>query len=78
MISNNTELIQQASPYNNEPVFYCTHCLSLKIMVFNENENYCDACGNTEVASTSIKEWEKMYEEKYNEKFLNSKKDGNR
>ena len=36
------------------------------------------ACGNTEVASTSIKEWEKMYEEKYNEKFLNSKKDGNR
>ena len=39
--------------YNEEPVYYCKSCLSLKIKqvtVDNQNfTNYCDKCGSTNV-----------------------------
>lgn len=76
MTLNTTELSQQINPYNSEPVFYCKHCLSLKVIVFNENEDYCDDCGNTDIASASVEEWDKLYEEKYGSKFLKQKKNG--
>ena len=59
------------SKYNNEPVFYCKHCLSLKIRDAGLPDLlYCDDCGSADVLSTSIEEWEKMYKEKYGFKFL--------
>lgn len=54
--------------YNKEPVYYCKHCLSLKI-IGDEQFEYCDDCGSTDVESTDIFTWLKMYKEKYNKEF---------
>lgn len=60
------------SEYNNEPVYYCKHCLSLKIrnVPMIEDSDYCDECGSTNIGQCSIEEWEKMYKERYGFKFL--------
>lgn len=55
--------------YNNEPVYYCRHCLSLKIKVVG-GYDFCDECGSTSIATTHIENWEKLYEERYGNKFL--------
>lgn len=61
--------------YNNEPVFYCTDCLSLKIRTVAEGSDldFCDECGATNIAQTSIEEWEKMYKERYGFDYLTNK-----
>ena len=59
--------------YNNEPVFYCTKCLSLRIrhiIHMNESE-YCDTCGSTDISQTDIDTWNKLYKEKYGHEYLN-------
>ena len=57
----------QKEDYNNEPVYYCRRCLSLKIRDVEsiENSEYCDDCGSTDIGRTSIEDWDKMYVEKY-------------
>lgn len=55
--------------YNLEPVVYCKNCLSLRIMILDENTDYCDKCGCTDLESTDILTWEKMYEKKYEKPF---------
>lgn len=57
--------------YNKEPVVYCKHCLSLKILKLDSEIDYCDDCGNTTLAVTDIDTWERMYEEKYGKKYIN-------
>lgn len=58
---------KQDNPYNDEPVFYCKSCLSLKIKTIPmmSGFDYCDKCGSTNIGETSIQEWEKLYIEKY-------------
>ena len=59
------------SDFNNEPVFYCKHCLSLKIRDAGLPELlYCDECGSTEVLSANIKQWEEIYKEKHGFRYL--------
>lgn len=68
-ILKNSEIIMPSKQeYNSEPVYYCKHCLSLKIMAFDDND-YCDICGSTDIDTTDIESWEKMYENKYNLKY---------
>lgn len=67
--------------YNEIPVVFCKHCLSLDIKVIDENMNtdyidYCDKCGSTDIDVTDIFTWEKLYEQKYNKKYLEVKKNG--
>lgn len=59
--------IQENSPYNDEPVLYCKHCLSLNIQ--NALSDYCEDCGSIDVGECNIFEWEKMYEEKYGKPY---------
>lgn len=59
--------------YDAEPVVYCKNCLSLKIMVLDESTNYCDECGNTDLETTDIVSWEKMYEKKYGKPLIQNK-----
>lgn len=58
--------------YNDEPVFYCKHCLSLKIM--NESKmfdlEYCGDCGSTNIDQTHISNWEEIYRQRYGFKLL--------
>lgn len=54
--------------YNAEPVVYCKNCLSLRIMTL-DNMDYCDECGCTDLDTTDIASWEKIYEKKYGKPF---------
>ena len=63
---------QQNNPYNEEPVFYCKHCLSLRIrdIAGLPDSDYCDSCGTTEIGTTTIAEWQEMYKAKYGYYYL--------
>lgn len=63
------------SPYNDEPVLFCKHCLSLKIRNIEEVEDsdYCDNCGSTSISEASIHEWEGLYKFKYGKSYLEYK-----
>jgi hypothetical protein len=70
--------------YENEPITYCKTCLSIHIKTIKfdkgpegeEREvDYCVPCGNTELETVHLSEWEDLYEEKYGERFLTKKKD---
>lgn len=64
------DIKRSLSDYNQDPVVYCKHCLSLNIRVLDNNMDYCDNCGNVEVEETDIYTWEKLYQDKYGVKFL--------
>lgn len=72
MMDNEHKHTEQEKQYNDEPVFYCRRCLSLNIRQFplNVDQGYCDDCGTVDVGSTSIEEWNKMYEEKYGHPYI--------
>ena len=57
--------------YNSEEVAYCKTCLSLRILVLDENTDYCDECGSTDIAQTNIEEWRDIYKNRYGTDFLN-------
>lgn len=61
--------------FNDEPVFYCKHCLSLAIRT-SHGIDYCDKCGGTEIEMAHICDWEKMYKQKYGENYLIENKNG--
>lgn len=64
--------------YNSIPVYYCTQCLSLRIMGVQGNTNmyFCDSCNSTDISQANIFDWENMYEQKYGFKYINKSKDG--
>lgn len=71
---NNLNINKNSSQnnYNLEPVFYCKHCLSLRvrhIQGLNDSE-YCDSCGSTNIEETSIEDWENMYKNKFGHNYL--------
>ena len=61
--------------YDREPVYYCKHCLSLKIMGVegNSNSDFCDDCGSTDIGTCDIEEWENLYKNRYWCNFINIK-----
>ena len=58
--------------YNSEPVYYCKHCLSLRVrnVPGMSDSDYCDDCCSTDIAQCNIEEWENMYVQKYGHKFI--------
>lgn len=54
------------SQYEDEPVFYCKHCHSLRIMVGDGFGDYCDDCGSTDIGQCHINEWLAIKEEDKN------------
>lgn len=70
-------LLQDTETFNDEPVFYCKHCLSLAIKTIN-GLDFCGDCGSVDIAQAHISEWEEKYKEKYELKYLNIKKNGSR
>jgi ribosomal protein L37AE/L43A len=53
--------------YNNIPVHYCSKCLSLKIMNYDNSISYCDDCGSTEIESTHINNYLQLVKNKKEE-----------
>ncbi len=64
------KLEKEQQDFNEEPVEYCSHCLSLAIRDIN-GQPYCDKCGSTEIKSTDIYNWEDIYIKKYGKSFIN-------
>ena len=80
------KMITTKDASNSEPIHYCKNCLSIviKTIEFEKGEDgedrevdYCLDCGNTDICSAHISEWEDMYEERYGERFLTKKKKEN-
>ena len=64
--------------YNAIPVHYCKQCLSLRIkgLAGNSLMDFCDDCNSTDILTTDIFTWEKMYEERYGINYLKQNKNG--
>lgn len=64
--------MEETKNYNKEPVFYCRHCLSLKIKsVPSMSElDYCDDCGTTDIGKTDIESWRTLYKNRYGIDYL--------
>lgn len=56
--------------YNQELVHFCKSCLSLRILQYNEQADYCDDCGSTRTTAMHISDWNRLYIQKYGESFL--------
>ena len=62
--------------YDEEPVQYCAKCYSLRIMYDDTTDSdICSVCGSTDIATTTIDRWEKLYENRYGHKFVNRSND---
>lgn len=61
--------------YNSIPVYYCQHCLSLKIKSVEgiPHSEYCCECGSTNIDKTDIEDWDIKYQNRYGYKFLDKK-----
>jgi hypothetical protein len=61
-----------SSNYNDEPVFYCKSCLSLKVKTVASglNLDYCDECGSTDIEQSHIEDWRKLYRDRYGFDYL--------
>lgn len=61
--------------YDREPVFYCEECLSLAIKTIdsNEEDSFCNDCGSTNIASSTIEEWQELYRERYGHYYITPK-----
>ena len=59
--------LREEANYNDEPVFYCEKCMSLRIRFVNglSNSEYCDNCGSTEINQSNIEDWRQQFKNKY-------------
>ena len=61
--------------YNDEPVLYCQNCLNLTIKTLrNTTIDYCTNCGDTNIGSAHIIQWEAMYSALYDESYVKGDK----
>lgn len=65
--------------YNDEPVFYCKSCLSLRIktVITGLDLDYCDECGCTDIEKTHIEEWRRLYRDRYGFDYLTKELNSN-
>lgn len=62
--------------YDDEPVEYCSRCFSLKITHEDTiDSDCCMDCGSTDIATTDIGTWERLYEKRYGRKFIERNND---
>jgi len=51
--------MENRKEYDEEPVSYCTRCLSLRVMRLSGGGSYCDTCGCTDIGRCDIEEWKR-------------------
>lgn len=54
---------QSTNKYDEEPVFYCTRCLSLSVMADKKGRLFCSKCGAQadRIDVCHIEKWEQLY-----------------
>lgn len=55
---------------DDNQVVYCEHCLSLKIRILNDEVDYCDECGSTDIKVGEFDKWEEEYKAKYGKYYI--------
>lgn len=72
--SEQEELIKEM--YNQEPVFYCKNCLSLRVIAIPgiDDSEFCDECNATDIDVCDIETWRNMYKERYGRDYLSKDK----
>jgi hypothetical protein len=64
--------------YNSDPVYFCENCYSLYIKHDDFlDADYCAKCGCSNIVCTDIKDWEKLYENRYKRKLVTRAGDPN-
>lgn len=58
----NTKLKEEC---NSIPVYYCKDCGSLKVLIIDDDYDYCDICGSTSTGKASIEAWIDLQERIY-------------
>lgn len=68
--------MEKQENFDQEPVAYCAKCYSLNI-IHEEviDSDCCGECGCSDIRTTSIDEWEKMYVNRYKHKFVETNHD---
>ena len=71
--------MDNSKDYNDEPVFYCKSCLSLKIktVALGLDLDYCDECGCTDIEEANIEEWQALYRARYGFEYLTKELNNN-
>jgi hypothetical protein len=65
----------ETNEYNEEPVYYCSECGSLKIIT-EEGVDRCGVCGSKDISVCHIDEWSKSvcHIDEWSKKFNNKNK----
>lgn len=62
---------ERKKDYDDEPVYYCANCYSLKIGYEEQfNADCCMECGCSNILQTNIENWERLYQNRYGQKFV--------
>lgn len=62
--------------FDDEPITYCSKCYSLKIKYEDSiGMDCCGDCGCTDFITSSMEEWEKLFQKRYGHKFVEEKGD---
>lgn len=61
--------------YNDEPVLYCSNCLSLMVKTTTLpnttiQQDYCGVCGDPHIEETDIETWEALYVSLYGRHYI--------
>ena len=68
--------LNKLKEYDEEPVTYCAKCYSLKIKYEEAiGSDCCMDCGCSDTVTSSIEEWERLYEKRYGHKFTEKSND---
>lgn len=64
--------LNNKAEYENEPVYYCKDCLSLKIKFIAglDNSEYCCDCNSTNIVKGTFKEWDELYRERFHHSYI--------
>lgn len=63
------EDIRISTEFDQEPVYYCSSCLSLAVREMSGGD-FCDKCGCVDIQSAQIEEWEELYKKMYGHKYI--------
>jgi hypothetical protein len=62
-------VMEEKVNYNDIPVYYCKHCLSLLVKC-DAPIDYCDNCSSTDIGCCSLEEYDAMHLKRFGRKVF--------
>lgn len=60
--------MEEKIDYNDIPVAYCKHCLSLNII--SDGLDYCKNCGSTDIEEASLDDYDVLHKKRFGKKLF--------